>query len=205
MDRLRQLPKEKRRAVMHAAMEVFARSDYKRASTEEIARKAGISKGLLFYYFKNKQTLYLCLARYLQAFIEQNLKMEQLAGITDFFDLLDYGMEEKLAILRRLPWALEFSVRMYYTAEREIGPALRKYQVRALEELWERYFSGVDQTKFRPGVAPRQVLDMLIYLTDGYIHRRRLEQKPLVLEELVAEYTVWRGILCAYAYKEEFQ
>lgn len=115
MDRLRQLPREKRKAVMHAAMEVFAQSDYKRASTEEIARKAGISKGLLFYYFKNKQTLYLYLARYLQSFIEQNMKIEQMAGITDFFELLDYGMEEKLAILRKLPWALEFSVRMYTT------------------------------------------------------------------------------------------
>lgn len=205
MDRLRQLPKEKRKAVMHAAMEVFAQSDYKRASTEEIARKAGISKGLLFYYFKNKQTLYLYLARYLQSFIEQNMKMEQLAGITDFFDLLDYGMEEKLAILRKLPWALEFSVRMYYTAEREIGPALQKYQVRVLEELWERYFTGVNLEKFRSGVQPRQVLDMLVYLTDGYIHRRRMEQKPLELEELVREYMVWRGILRSYAYKEEYQ
>ena len=60
MDRLRQLPREKRKAVMHAAMEVFAQSDYRTDEhRRQIARKAGISKGLLFYYFKNKQTLYL--------------------------------------------------------------------------------------------------------------------------------------------------
>ena len=70
---------------------------------------------------------------------------------------------------------------MYYTAEREIGPVLQKYQVRVLEELWDRYFTEVDLEKFRPGVQPRQVLDMLVYLTDGYIHRRRMEQKPLEL------------------------
>lgn len=54
-------------------------------------------------------------------------------------------------------------------------------------------------------MQPRQVLDMLVYLTDGYIHRRRMEQKPLELEELVREYMVWRGILRSYAYKEEYQ
>ena len=62
------------------------------------------------------------------------MKMEQMAGITDFFDLLDYGMEEELAILRKLQLGrLEFSVPMYYTLSWDIGPALQKYQVRVLE------------------------------------------------------------------------
>ena len=57
-DAFGRLPKEKRRRILNAALEVFAHSDYKRASAEAIAMKAGISKGLLFYYFKNKQALY---------------------------------------------------------------------------------------------------------------------------------------------------
>ena len=49
------LPDEKQQQILDAAAEVFSREDYKRASTDDIAARAGISKGLLFYYFKNKE------------------------------------------------------------------------------------------------------------------------------------------------------
>ena len=38
-----ELPKEKQRAVYNAAMEVFGEYEYKRASTDLIASKAGVS------------------------------------------------------------------------------------------------------------------------------------------------------------------
>ena len=58
------LSPEKQARITNAALEVFARNDYKHASTDDIAAKAGISKGLLFYYFRNKQSLYLYLYDY---------------------------------------------------------------------------------------------------------------------------------------------
>lgn len=42
-ERFKELPEEKQRAVLNAAMEVFAKYDYKKASTDMIAAKAGIS------------------------------------------------------------------------------------------------------------------------------------------------------------------
>lgn len=38
-----QLPKEKKKRILQAAIEVFAQNDYKHASTDEIASRAGIS------------------------------------------------------------------------------------------------------------------------------------------------------------------
>ena len=58
------LPAEKRRRILQSAMEEFARSDYKSANTEIIAARAQISKGALFYYFKNKKSLYMALIRH---------------------------------------------------------------------------------------------------------------------------------------------
>lgn len=43
-----ELTEEKRRRILNAALEEFAKHDYKGASTDDIAAKAGISKGLLF-------------------------------------------------------------------------------------------------------------------------------------------------------------
>ena len=55
------LSKEKQSNILNAGMEMFGKQGYKKAVTDDIASKAGISKGLLFYYFHNKKDLYLFL------------------------------------------------------------------------------------------------------------------------------------------------
>lgn len=199
------LPKEKRVRILNAALAEFSQKDYKRASTDDIAARAGISKGSLFYYFKNKQTLYLYLVRHLQAVIERHLDMEKLAGITDFFEMLEYAIQEKKEVLRQMPHVMEFSLRMYYATGSDIAPLLQRYTTKTQNEMFEKYFSSVDTACFKPGVQPRQVLDMLIYLTDGYIHQQVIAGRTFDLDDMMRQYDLWRTILRQYAYKEEFQ
>ncbi len=55
------LPEEKRRRIVNAAMEAFGKNEYKRASTDDIAARAGISKGLLFHYLAAKRSsIFIC-------------------------------------------------------------------------------------------------------------------------------------------------
>ena len=53
-DRIRQASQEKIRA---AAMELFMKQGYYATSISDIAKKAGISKGLLYNYYKGKEEL----------------------------------------------------------------------------------------------------------------------------------------------------
>lgn len=53
-DRIRQASKEKIRA---AAMELFMKQGYYTTSISDIAKQAGISKGLLYNYYKGKEEL----------------------------------------------------------------------------------------------------------------------------------------------------
>jgi len=64
------LEPKKREQILNAAINEFAQKDYKNASTNEIVKKAGISKGLIFHYFKNKKQLYIFLYDYLIEIIE---------------------------------------------------------------------------------------------------------------------------------------
>lgn len=50
---------ERRAAVLDTASRVFARCSYRRATTAEIAREAGITEPILYRHFKSKQALYL--------------------------------------------------------------------------------------------------------------------------------------------------
>ena len=199
------LPEEKQRQILDAAAEVFSREDYKQASTDDIAARAGISKGLLFYYFKNKQSLYLYLADHLRGLVERQLEGEQMANITDFFDMLDYGAEEKLRLFRRQPWILGLALRLYYATDKEVASPLRRRFMEMLEEMWDAYFSHIDREKFRPEVKPRQVLDQLVYLIDGYLHQQMMRGNKISMDALMEEYGLWRDMLRQYAYKEEYQ
>jgi len=51
-------PEESRAAILQAAAEEFAAHGIAGARTDAIARQARVNKALLYYYFKDKETLY---------------------------------------------------------------------------------------------------------------------------------------------------
>src|SRR5579862_3943983 len=51
-------PEESRAAILGAAAQEFAQHGIAGARTDAIAREAGVNKALLYYYFKDKETLY---------------------------------------------------------------------------------------------------------------------------------------------------
>src|SRR5579864_7339754 len=51
-------PEESRAAILQAAAKEFAEHGIAGARTDAIAREAGVNKALLYYYFKDKETLY---------------------------------------------------------------------------------------------------------------------------------------------------
>ena len=55
---LSNIDSDKRDRIINAAIEEFSLYPYEKASTNNIVKNAGISKGLLFHYFESKQELY---------------------------------------------------------------------------------------------------------------------------------------------------
>jgi AcrR family transcriptional regulator len=59
-----ELARENRRRIRRAALAVFSRKGYVGASIPEIARKAGVSVGTIYNYYKNKEDLLLAVITY---------------------------------------------------------------------------------------------------------------------------------------------
>jgi len=55
---------EKKQLIIDVAIEEFFKNGYDKTSTDTITCRAGISKGILFHYFKSKKNLYLYLVLY---------------------------------------------------------------------------------------------------------------------------------------------
>ena len=48
---------EKKEKILEAALELFAQEGFKSTSTSKVAKKAGVSEGLIFRHFENKEGL----------------------------------------------------------------------------------------------------------------------------------------------------
>lgn len=196
---------EKRERVFAAAIEVFAKSEYRHASTDDIAAKAGVSKGILFYWFRNKQEMYLDCLQYLGDLTRRAFENVRFENVTDFFELMELGGRVKTEIVRRAPYYMDFALRAYFSEEEWIVSAVRSLTGQSETSVLSRYFEHVDWSKFRDGVDGAYVLRMLVWMMTGYIQDQRQSGAPLDMDAAMVEYRRWAGIFRAYAYKEEYQ
>lgn len=199
------LPEERREAIVSAAVETFGKNDYKNASTETIARRAGISKGLLFFYFKNKKELYLYLMEHLMEKVSNLVLDEGYWEIDDFFELLVYAAETKSKVLSKFPYLLEFSIRAFYPEHKDIKDTMDSWTQRQLDFMFTTYFKNVRFDQFRDDIDPKYVLNMLIWLADGYLHQQQALHQRIDLDAMMDEMYRWCDMLKAYSYKEEYR
>ncbi|MCH5258348.1 MAG: TetR/AcrR family transcriptional regulator [Lachnospiraceae bacterium] len=203
-ERFKELPEEKQRAVLNAAMEVFAKYDYKKASTDLIAAKAGISKGLLFYYFHNKKELYLTVYEYAKQQASAAALDPSLLTISDFFELISRAGLKKLKILAENPFIVDFSLRSFYSEKEEISDDLKVANAQTIDGSFAAYFGNIDFGKFKEDTDPEKILRMIVWLMDGYLHEQQMKGKTLDLDEIEAELAVWIKMFKGISYKEEF-
>lgn len=203
-DKFLELPEEKRLRIINAGFEVFSRSPYKRASTDDIAAKAGISKGLLFYYFQNKKSLYLYLFDYAVDFVTKHVVDGPMLEITDFFELFEHAARRKYALLQVSPFILDFIMRAYYSKGEDVSDDISRRVTDAAAASYMTYFTKIDFSKFKGDVEPTQIFKMLLWLGDGYLYNRQRMNRPFDLDDLMEQFESWMALFKKISYKEEF-
>lgn len=203
-DRFRDLPEEKHRVILSAAMEVFAKYDYKKASTDLIATKAGISKGSLFYYFRNKKELYLCVYHYVLEIVTEELMDPELMKITDFYNFIIYASEKKMRLLEKYPYILDFSVRSFYSEKEEISDGIKSVTNQEIRNTFDIYFKDLELKKFKEGIDPRQIYRMLVWMIDGYMHEQRMYGRDIQMDLFRKEFFSWIRMFRNSTYREEY-
>lgn len=94
------LSESKQIAILDAAASVFAEKGFFQAGIAEICKKAGISNGALYKYFKNKDDLYKAVInRAIDLMVGQMNEVNNLEA--PFFDGLALGLKETASFCRR--------------------------------------------------------------------------------------------------------
>lgn len=99
---------ERRAQLLELGLELFGARAYDDVSIDEIARQAGVSKGLLYHYFGGKRAFYVetvrAAAQQLQAATEPNAELpgpqRAQAGLVGYLDFVEARGASYLALMR---------------------------------------------------------------------------------------------------------
>ena len=198
------LPPERQDLIRSSAMLEFGESSFKKTSADSIAKRANISKGLLFHYFKDKRELYLYLFQYaLEVCVRKYMLKTYDFGETDFFLALEMGQEIKMDMVRRYPGLFRFVMRAYYERDSVLSPHLRKELNSLLEDTSKDFLARMDLYKFKDGVDPYEVIRLLTLAAEGMMARTNAYTAEEI-DTLFLEYKKYADMLRTYLYKEEY-
>jgi TetR/AcrR family transcriptional regulator len=151
--------------ILKAAEAVFAKKGFNGASTAEIARKAGVPKPNLHYYFRTKQVLYAgVLDHILEIWLDA---MDEIRPGADPADALGRYIARKLESSRTLPepsrlWAMEL-----ISGARHVEPFLKKRLKRLVREKAAIIRGWAAEGKI-DAIEPEHLLFMIWAMTQTY-------------------------------------
>lgn len=168
-DKFFQLSEKKQHMILNAGYRVFSRNSYKKCPVSEIADNAGISKSLLFYYFRNKRELYLYLLEKGAKITVDYLNKFKCYDVEDFFDIMHRGLKAKVALMRKYPNLATFVMKAYYETDSEVKGSIMKiiekhgsYEVNA--ELLR-----LNKDKFVEGLDLEMMYHEMYWAGEGYL------------------------------------
>ncbi|MFC5886418.1 ScbR family autoregulator-binding transcription factor [Kitasatospora sp. CM 4170] len=152
-----------RQAVLLAAADAFAEAGFEAANLVDISRRAGVSKGALYFHFVSKQAL----ADGVRAAAAREIGSAALrarrAGGPALQGLIDFSHE--LARLLREDVLVRAGVQLGQGARFGAGAAWR-----SLTEVFRRLLDrAADAGELHPGVDLRQAADLLTTLAAGLV------------------------------------
>jgi len=168
------LTPDKQERIINAALTEFARKGYERASTNEIVRKAGISKGALFVYFNNKKELYLFLLDYAAKVINR-IYNEVDWGETDVFERMKALGLAKFKTYKSYPHAFNFLKATAYEDADDVKTEVRNLANTLIAEGLEKGYKDIDRSKFRDDIDINKALDIISWTMLGFAEQKRDE------------------------------
>ncbi|MBB4823689.1 AcrR family transcriptional regulator [Sporosarcina luteola] len=191
MTKLFDIDSERRNAILNAALKEFSSQGYDNASTNVIAKEAGISKALMFHYVSSKQELFLVVYDYFSDLIKMEYFSLMNYDEKDIFSRLRQSYLLQIKLSEKYPWILEFHKLSRTTNSNEINEELENRSRKEHASCCPKLFDEIDETKFRKELdidkCKQFILWSAIGFTNEIIEDIRNSESPDLNYELVVE------------------
>lgn len=153
-NKIQALIKTRKAQILDAAMSVFSRDGFNKASTDEIANLAKLGKGTVYRYFKNKKDLFI-------ATVDRDLDrlkeaiLVKVDGIDDPIERIEAASKAYLAFFGKNPALIDMMIHEQ-----------SEFKERIKKQYFEHYYGNIDRmrTIFKKGVGRGLMKDVNIDL-----------------------------------------
>jgi len=193
---------ERPREICAAALAVFAEKGFAAAKLDEIARRAGVSKGTLYLYFEDKEQLFRAVVRDAVVPNVDRLRAELIQTGLPFAQLIRLFLANLVEVTKRVPVG---AVAKMVISESRNFPELAKVWhdevvTKALGAMTALIEMAQARGEVRAGDARLHTFTLMGPMLMGIIYRETLEPiggQPLDLGDLAQQHveTVLAGLL----------
>lgn len=183
---------QRREAMINAACEIFAKHGYRKASMQDIALAAGLSKSVVFKYYGTKEQLYrtvFALSSEAIAKVDNAVRAERQEA-ENVFDTMRRTVDARMQLFSRSPWIYAFS----YAAAYDTDPLVRalvaeEYARRGIDRVREGAYA-----RLRNDISPAAAQKLILWVSQGFLEEKR-NANSTEPETLKQEYAQWVDIL----------
>lgn len=200
------LDQEKQDRILNAALKEFANKGFQNASTNEIVKEAGISKGLLFHYFNNKKDLFVFLYNHFIDLMIKEIHAKVNWEEKDIFLRYRQIAVLKFELFNQYPEMFNFIKSVYKEDSAEVKGAIDQKSKELLESGYKDLFGDVDLSKFKENLDVEKTVNIIFWAMEGFAYRQQdialsVDFDQNYLDEVLREMDAYCEILRKSFYK----
>lgn len=202
-DAFHELESPKKERIINAALDEFTQKGFRRASTNTIVDKAGISKGTLFYYFSSKEELFDFLCNYTIEFARREYveKFEHEAQTHDFIERYKTLSEVKRLAFNEYPQIIKFFESFYFSENREYFSKYNDTIIELHRNVIEKLYDDIDYSLFIDNIEPEKIVIYIKWLMERYEKELTDKLKQGTLNNSLSERA---DVIMGLEFEEEF-
>lgn len=169
--KLLELDAERRDAILNSALKEFTSRGFDDASTNVIAKEAGISKALMFHYVGNKQELFLVVYDFFSNLLKKDYFELMKYDEKDIFNRLRQSCFLQIQLMEKYPWILEYSKLSSITHSSVINKEIEKRKQVEYANCYPKLFDDIDISQFRKGLDIEKCKQIIFWSTIGFTNQ----------------------------------
>ena len=193
--------------IINSSIKEFVKNGFDKASTNEIVKKANISKGSLFNYFNSKKDLYIYLINYSTQILE-NMYREIDLSEKDLFNRIENIGLQKLYVQQKYPEIFDFLKSTIEEESPEVKATIEQHVARIYEDGRQKIYANIDYSKFRDDIDIDKAIEILNWTMYGFGQKglqqiNSFENLSNFGERYLKEWNIYAQILKHSFYKED--
>lgn len=194
--------------IFAAAMAEFGEHGFKKASTNRIVKRAGMSKGMLYYYFDNKQSIFDDALDFALDHIENYMLHDITTKKEGFIERCARLSHIKYVYFKAHPEISKFITSVYFSDD--LNEVQQERNAAFLENRQRILFDNLDMDRFRDDIDHQTAIKLVSWTINGYTQEMEHMMKAEGLDfehfdDYFEDFDHYLAALRKLYYKEEYQ